>query len=172
MPSKLQPAFWGGLFIGVLSALPFVSALNVCCCLWVIAGGVLTSYLLQERLLTPLTAGDGAVGGLLAGLIGAAVSALIGLAFVAIQGNPMAQTFDQFLSQGQMPPEAARLMERMREWPAALWFVLGFAVQLILFPIFSMLGALLGVAIFKRNVPPPSPPGTIDVLPPEPPRTF
>jgi hypothetical protein len=172
MPSKLQPAFWGGLFIGVLSALPFVSMLNACCCVWVIAGGVLTSYLLQERFLTPITAGDGAVGGLLAGLIGALVSAVIGLALVAVQGNPMTQTFDQILSQGQMPPEAARLMEQMRDWPAALWFVLGLAMQLILFPIFSMFGALLGVAIFKRNVPPPAAPGTIDVLPPEPPKTF
>ena len=43
MPSKLQPALLGGLLIGVLSALPFVSVLNGCCCLWVILGGVLTS---------------------------------------------------------------------------------------------------------------------------------
>ena len=47
MGQKLQPAVLGGLLIGVLSALPFVS---MCCCLWVIAGGVLTTYLLQERL--------------------------------------------------------------------------------------------------------------------------
>ena len=35
-PPKLQPALFGGLFIGVLSALPLVSVGN-CCCLWVIA---------------------------------------------------------------------------------------------------------------------------------------
>jgi hypothetical protein len=29
-----------------------------------------------------------------------------------------------------------------------------------------MLGALLGVAIFKKN-PPPPPPGTVEVLPPQ-----
>ena len=29
-PQKLQPALYGGVFIGVLSALPVVSAGNVC----------------------------------------------------------------------------------------------------------------------------------------------
>ena len=36
---KLQPALYGGLFIGVLSALPLINIGN-CCCLWVIGGGV------------------------------------------------------------------------------------------------------------------------------------
>ena len=56
MPARLQPALVGGLFTGILSALPFVSTVNACCCLWVIAGGVLTSYLMQERSALPITA--------------------------------------------------------------------------------------------------------------------
>ena len=169
MPSKLQPAFWGGLFIGVLSALPFVSMVNFCCCLWVIAGGVLTSYLLQERMLTPITAGDGAIGGLLAGAIGAVIVAVIGLGFVAVSGNQFAQALDQVLSQGQVPPEAAQFVEQFRAWPGWAWWLLSSALTLIVYPLFSMLGALLGVAIFRRNVPPSGPPGTVTVLPPEPP---
>jgi hypothetical protein len=43
---KLQPALFGGLFIGVLSALPIINIAN-CCCLWVIGGGVLATYLMQ-----------------------------------------------------------------------------------------------------------------------------
>ncbi len=39
-PSKMQPALIGGVILGVLSAVPFVNALNCLCCLWVIAGGV------------------------------------------------------------------------------------------------------------------------------------
>ena len=41
--TRYQPALLGGLFIGVLSALPVVNTANLCCCLWVIVGGVLTS---------------------------------------------------------------------------------------------------------------------------------
>ena len=50
---KHQPALLGGLFIGVLSVLPIVSAAN-CCCLWVIVGGVLVVYLQQQKKPTPV----------------------------------------------------------------------------------------------------------------------
>ena len=54
MPSsKLQPALYGGLLLGVLSALPIISLGNCACCLWVLAGGAMAAYLL----LLTLTAG-------------------------------------------------------------------------------------------------------------------
>ena len=56
--SKLQPAILGGVLIGVLSALPIVSAGNLCCCLWVVLGGVVAAYLLQQNQSTPLNVGD------------------------------------------------------------------------------------------------------------------
>jgi hypothetical protein len=37
---RTQPALFGGLVMGVLSALPIVSAGNWCCCLWVVSGGL------------------------------------------------------------------------------------------------------------------------------------
>ena len=37
---KMLPALLGGLFIGVLSSLPYIKGGNVCCCLWVVSGGV------------------------------------------------------------------------------------------------------------------------------------
>ena len=59
MGGRLQPAFWGGLFIGVLSALPFVSVGNCCCCLWVVAGGVLAADDRLERGEVLALLGDG-----------------------------------------------------------------------------------------------------------------
>ena len=166
MSSRLQPALFGGLFIGVLSSLPFVSSLNACCCLWVIAGGVLTAYLLQERMPVPMTAGDGAIAGLLAGVIGAVISSIAGAIIAAFSGMSPQAAFDQILSSGDMPPQAVEFLERVRNVPASVWLLLSFFLTLVIFPIFSMLGALLGVAIFKKN-PPPPPPGTIEVLPPQ-----
>ncbi len=165
MSSKLQPAFWGGLFIGVLSALPFVSALNACCCVWVIAGGVLTSYLLQERSLLPITAGDGAVGGLIAGAIGAVLASVLSLLVGFAQGAAGPEVLDQ-LMQGDLPPEVAGMIEQARALPPVFWYVGPFVLYLIVFPIFGTLGGLLGVAMFKRSTP-PAPPGAYDVLPPE-----
>ena len=59
---KLQPALYGGLFIGVLSALPIINIGN-CCCLWVIGGGVLATYLMQQNHPYPIAAADGALVG-------------------------------------------------------------------------------------------------------------
>ena len=167
MSGKLQPALLGGVLIGVLSALPYVSKLNACCCLWIIAGGVLTTYLLREQ--TPsnqLTAMDAAITGLLAGAFGAVVAAVLGQIIGMMTGADPKAEIDQLLESGQFPPEVVRIFERFRELPNAVWFVLGMAVQLVIFPIFAMLGSLLGVAIFKKT-PPPPPPGTVDILPPE-----
>ena len=71
--SQLQPVVFGGLFIGVLSALPVVELGNCVCCLWIVGGGMLTAYLLQRDRAEPLQLGEGAVGGLMAGLAGAVV---------------------------------------------------------------------------------------------------
>ena len=69
MTDRLQPAFWGGLFIGVLSALPLVNAGNCCCCLWVICGGLLAAYLRQQSSPLPIDAAEGALVGLMAGAL-------------------------------------------------------------------------------------------------------
>jgi hypothetical protein len=167
MASRLQPALWGGLFIGVLSALPFVSNLNACCCLWVVIGGVLTTYLLQERSPAPITAGEGAVAGLLSGLIGAVIMSVLGVLISAFGGMDVKGAIDQMLAQGGLPPQFTDALERAREVPAAVWFLLSFLLSMVVYPVFSMLGALLGVAIFKKRLPPAPPPGTIEVLPPE-----
>jgi hypothetical protein len=163
MGAKLQPAVLGGLLIGVLSALPFVSVLNGCCCLWVIVGGLLTTYLLQERSTVPVTAGGAAVAGLLAGVIGAVIAAVVGAFFMNVMGGGP-ESLDQI--RNDLPPEMGRMFDRFRELPPSFWYIGPVLLYLVIFPIFSMLGALLGVAIFKRQ-PPPPPPGTVEILPPE-----
>ena len=77
-PNKLQPALLGGAVLGVLSALPFVNMAN-CCCIWFITGGVLAAWLLQQNHPAPISAGDGAMVGLFAGVFGAIVASLISI---------------------------------------------------------------------------------------------
>jgi hypothetical protein len=161
MAARLQPALLGGLLIGVLSALPLVSTANGCCCLWVIAGGVLTSYLLQERSPIPITAGGAAVSGLQAGMVGAIVAAILGALVMMMLGGGVEQLNQ--VPRADLPPALAQILDRFRELPPSIWYVGPFLVYIIIFPIFSMLGALLGVAIFKKN--PPA--GTVEILPPE-----
>lgn len=167
MSSKLQPAFWGGLFIGVLSALPFIGNLNTCCCLWVVVGGALTAYLLQERTAVPINAGDGALAGLLAGVIGALVTSVLSPIIALVTGITVREQIDRALAGGDLPPQLADALAQVRDFPTSVWFLASVVLTLIVYPIFSVLGGLLGVAMFRRNVPPPPPPVGYDVLPPE-----
>ena len=50
----MQPALLGGVFIGVLSALPIVQLCN-CCCVWIVGGGALAAYLQQQNQPMPLS---------------------------------------------------------------------------------------------------------------------
>src|SRR5436309_8139061 len=75
----VQPALYGGLVMGVLSALPIISAGNLCCCLWVVSGGAVAAYVLQQNQPMPITAGDGALVGLLAGVVGAFVYVILSI---------------------------------------------------------------------------------------------
>ena len=81
MNDRLQPAFWGGLFIGVLSALPLVNAGNCCCCLWVICGGALAAYLRQQSSPLQIDAAEGALVGLMAGAIGGVIATVLSIPF-------------------------------------------------------------------------------------------
>jgi hypothetical protein len=163
---RLQPALFGGLLIGVLSALPLVNAGNCCCCLWVIAGGMLAVYLRQQNSPFAVTSAEGAFVGLLAGLTGGVLGVLLSIPIDLMVGPFQRQFVEWVLSVNpDIPAEIREMSERTGTGPAAVAFKLLFGV--VSGAIFGMLGGLLGVALFKKNAPPPPPPGTFDVLPPE-----
>jgi hypothetical protein len=168
-PPKLQPALLAGVFIGVLSALPLVNIAN-CCCLWVIGGGVLAAYLMQQNYPYAITAADGALVGLLAGVFGGVIGTLVSIPIEMMMGPVQQRLIERMiLSNPDVPQETREMFETMAARSmSGLMFGLRLVFGVIVGAIFSMLGGLLGVAMFKKNLPPPPPPGTIDVLPPEP----
>jgi len=167
-PAKLQPALFGGLFIGVLSALPFVSAGNCFCCMWVIGGGLLATYLMQQNHPYPITAADGALVGLLAGMFGGVVGTLVSIPVDMMMGPFQRQLMERILSNPDFPAETRAMLENMNVGAMAGPSVIGTMVKLVTFVIvgliFGMLGGLLGVALFKKKDLPP--PGTVEILPP------
>jgi uncharacterized protein DUF5518 len=168
-PSFGQPALIGGVVMGALSALPLVSAGNLCCCLWVIAGGAIAAYLLQQNTSIPITPGDGAMVGLLAGLVGALVQFAISIP-IGIMVAPMERAMMQRVLEmaGTMPPEVRDMIERYSGNEAAMGIglmvarhVIGLVFWLVVGGIFSTIGGVLGALIFKKDLPP----GVIDVPP-------
>ena len=149
MGGRVQPAILGGLFIGVLSTLPIVNLGNACCCLWVISGGALAAYLLQQNQPEATTGADGALIGLMAGIVGAFVGALLQIP-VEIWFGPIQKEWILRLMQGQadVPPQFMEMLDRPLN---AASVIADLIFRLVAYVIFGMLGGVLGVAIFRRK---------------------
>lgn len=153
--SKLQPAFLGGLLMGVLSALPVISIGNCCCCLWVVSGGLLAAYLLQQRQAAAIDVSDGAIVGLLAGLIGAVVATIISVPMSVLTGPYQTQLLERLLQNVPNVPDEVR--DAIQQSPyadmgtSALGAMLGFVVMLVVGAIFSTIGGMLGAVLVRRN---------------------
>jgi hypothetical protein len=155
---RFQPSVYGGLFIGILSALPIVGAANVCCCLWVVVGGLLTVYLQRQSSAEALDAAEAVLAGLVAGLIGAVIYVGFTGLMVAMSGEQVGDLMRRNLEQNpQVPPEIRDRLETImagRRAPLLISLVFA-AVAIPTYAVFSMLGALLGLAFFRK---PPTPP--------------
>src|SRR5262245_18830033 len=129
--SFVQPAIIGGLVGGLLSALPIISGGNLCCCLWIVSGGVVAAYLLQQNQVAPITHGDGALVGLLAGVAGAFVF-LIASIPISFFVEPMERVLFQRLveTMGNMPPEFRQYATN--RIPLGVRAILGFMFMLCL----------------------------------------
>jgi hypothetical protein len=154
--------------MGVLSALPVVSAGNLCCCLWVVSAGAIAAYLLQQDQPGPITPADGALAGLLAGLIGAVVYAVVKIPIDFLMAPFERAMLQRVLDSGTLPPEWRDLVERYsgsdREVSIAFQIVgriVGLMFWMFLGGVFSTIGGLVGALIFRRD----TPPGTLEIPP-------
>ena len=148
-----MPAILGGLFIGILSALPIV---NCCCCLWIAGGGFLAAYLQSQRQPISLTILQGAQIGVMAGVVGAVVWLLVSTAL-----SPLNLRFLELAGNApDMPPEVRDMIETMKGngLEGNAFSVAGkafsFVLTLCIMSIISTIGGMTGAAYFKKDVPP------------------
>ena len=167
-PSKLQPALVGGLIIGVLWSIPLLNLIN-CCCIGVLAGGAVAAWMLINRSpVLPVTYGDGAVVGVLAGLVAAGVYLVLGIPISLVSNQATVRALRSIMESFN-DPQIRDAMEQavknsqdqgMGERLAAAFigwlFVAAISVG------FATLGGLIGVAIFEKRkgqgYPPQAPP--------------
>ncbi|HTP13535.1 MAG TPA: hypothetical protein VMM37_07885 [Bacteroidota bacterium] len=175
-PNKWRPALIGGLVIGAVSGIPLISLVNCCCCAGILGGGVLAYYLYREEHtegMEPLESSDALIIGIMAGVIGAfvqaAIHAFILLFFAGAQERLMRSIFEQLIDRlersGSFPADALDQMRdsienSMRESRSVGGFMVNLFVSVIVYPIFAMLGGLLGYGLFrsKKVAPPQVPP--------------
>jgi len=168
MNNKLKPALIGGVLLGLLSVIPFVNSLNACCCLWAILGGMLASYLYVKNSPTPATPGDGAMIGALAGVIGAVISLILGIPISYAMGPTMRNLLLSLVE--NLDRQQAELLRHQLEMSgdSIVPVIINALILAVLLFVFSVIGGLIGTALFEKRkggpVPPPPPtpggPGT------------
>ena len=156
-PGKFVPALIGGAVTGVLSLLagffsPDVFVIfSFFCIVWAIIGGALAAQLYVKRSPVPVRSGEGAILGLIAG-------AIAGLIYLAVD-TPIAYA----LHGDYIEMVATQQPEKIS---AGAFFALSGLTGAVTILGFSIVGGLIGVAMFEKRKPyhtsmppPPPPPG-------------
>jgi len=145
----LRPALVGGAVAGVLTAVPLVNCL---CCLWIIGGAMLASYLLAKNSVVSLTSGDGAIVGIFAGIMAAVVDAVVSLPFQALNRQFIQKFMEQFSQFAEdMPSGWEKWMERGTGGMSMAWFLLGLVVSAVVFAGLGALGGVIGASLFGKK---------------------
>jgi hypothetical protein len=152
-PSKLMPAVYGGLLIGIVSGVPFLSWINCACCAGVMAGGILAVNLFR-RDLDPryhMDMGDGAQLGLMAGVFGAIVATALSQVFATVSFEMVRKIISTYVQD----PEMEALFDRFRpdSFARGLIFI-GFLINLVFYSIFGLIGGLIGISWYGKSTPP------------------
>ena len=155
--AKLKPALIGGVTLGVANVIPFLNMLNCACCALIIGGGVLASYLYVKDLPPSPQApyGDGALIGLMAGVIGALVNTVLSIPMMLLTSSiGMMPNLDDMFEQMDMPEEVQGLLSGISTGGFSLTVLLfGLMMGLVINSIFATLGGVIGIAIFKKADP-------------------
>lgn len=162
MNDKIKPALIGGLILGILSAIP---AVNTCCCIWALVGGLLAANMYIKSSPNPVTPADGAIVGAIAGAIGAVLIIVVGIPLQLIFGAAMTSMMGGYI-QSVDPNQAAQVQAAMASGLGFGRAILNALMYSVTAVIFSAVGGLLGVALFEKrkggpgmSPPPPPAPG-------------
>lgn len=152
-PQKLLPAIYGGTIMGIIAAVPFLNLMNCLCCAGIILGGFLAVFFYKSNF-TPDTptfsAGDCLAVGALAGVAGAIIGTLLTAASMSIFGNVMVDFISELIRSMDLPEEVIdQVEEALAQSLGGGMILIEFLTNLILYPLFGLLGGLIGYGIFK-----------------------
>jgi hypothetical protein len=143
------PALIGGGIAGVLSGIPIMNCL---CCLWIIGGGIAAVFFLNKESPRLLTMGDGAVVGILSGLVATAVDFLISIPLAPITNKFIANLMERFAQYAdEMPSGWETWLDKGAAETHISLVLLGVLINAIVFSVLGALGGIIGVSLFKKD---------------------
>ena len=175
-PNIVVPALVGGLFLGITSALPLLNLINCACCALVIGGGILASFMYLRDYpahFPTATYGDAAVLGILTGVFGGIIWAVVSLPLSLLKfrlgaGMQQLDRLREELNKAQLPPALRQLLQQLMAGGAmSIGIVLlQLGIDLIVSVVFAVVGAVIGFALFQKRPRYTPPPATCGPPPP------
>ncbi len=158
-PNRLTPVIIGAIIMIVVSVLPF---LNMLCCIGIPLGGFLgvSNFFKQtQKLNTPFESKDGMLIGLFSGILAGIFVAGINLMFTLFTHiNPINDMLDLFAQMKlSIDPGVENYMNKLsaeyndRGFSPTLT-IFQLITNIIFYPLFGMIGAMIGVSIFKKRI--------------------
>ena len=153
MPDKQQSIILGGLVAGLLST-SYLGLINMLCCAGVIVGSIVAVWHYTDTNEITIKAGQGAVIGLLAALVGWAVSIVLNYALIkaGIRSDIAISQFILDRFGDNMPVESVEQIVDQMEAEVTLSSYLGNALWGIPFSMaFGAIGGAIGAVMFKKG---------------------
>lgn len=174
-PDKLIPSLYGGVIMALISSIPFLNFLNCLCCAGIMLGGFFAVFFYKNNFTPqtpPYTSGECMTVGALAGVFGALIGTVLSAIFMAVMGDVMREFVLGFLERSDLnlPQEFWDQMETVMSAEFSFFtLVTELLTNMLIYPLFGLLGGLIGYNVYKPKInlmpppftPPPSPPPAI-----------
>ena len=152
-PNVFMPALIGGAVAGILSGIP---VLNCLCCLWIIGGAILASYLAAKDSPVSLKAGDGAVVGAFTGIFAAFIRLFLSIPFRAVEFALFRKIMERLSEYVPETPSEWKDVFSLGEGPISMaGLLLGLVLSAAIFAVLGALGGIIGMALFGKKTQPP-----------------
>ena len=150
----LTPALNGGAIAGLISGIPNVSCL---CCLWIVGGAILATYLVTKNSPAPLTSSDGAIIGVFTGIVAAVVKTIVDVILTPVN-RQFFQRLMEWVSEQmeEMPPGLDEMFNESAFETTVPRILFSLLMSGIIFSVLGALGGIIGLSLFKKK--PPLPP--------------
>lgn len=159
--NKISPVIFGTMTMTLIAIFPVLNLINIFCCAGIIIGGFVGVYSYWKQLQTlgfPLETKDGGMIGILSGILSAVLVTGFGLLISLFsESNPIPDFLNAFDEMGiQAPQEMLQYLEKFSNEFNEHGFsptitLISFLSNLILYPLFGSIGAILAVNYFNKS---------------------
>lgn len=158
-PNRMIPIVYGTFAMTMISVLPIINFVNLFFCSGIIIGGIVGVFVYNKQLIgtdIKLTSKDGVMIGILCGILSAILVSSINFLFMIMsKHNPVDETM-KLLNDFTLPPEVAAQMNKFSDEFNKYGFsptisIVSLFSNLVIYPLFGMIGAMLGIAILKKR---------------------